>query len=595
MPPESSKKPLNIWYLLPFLKNYTGLIFWTAIFLIAGRVASTMDPIWLKKIIDGVGKGTTLSTLMPVVIIYFGFKFLTALFDYLRDLIFSPAEMGIARTLSDHLFSHLLALPTSYHLEQKLGGMARKITRGGRAITFILDFLVINILPTIIELLVVTAFLLRLYAPIYAITTFATVVVYTYFTIWATEKRQKYRVAANTADDEVSSLEVDSLANIETVKYFNNEVRMHAQYVPAIDARYDLSVASNKLFALISGVQSIIILVGLGIILYVAIKQTLGGLLTIGDLVLLTTYIVRLASPIGVLGFIYRQIKDGFADLEGMARMLQEEITVPEPKHPVKIPVPAGEVVFDNVSFQYASSRVVLGNISIRVAPGQKIAFVGPSGVGKSTIVKLIFRLFDPTHGRILIDGVDLRELDKENRRSMFAIVPQEPALFNTSIAENIRFGKTDATQEEIEAAAKLASIDSYIQTLPAKYETMVGERGVKLSGGEKQRVAIARAIIRQPKVLVFDEATSSLDSRSEKDIQTALDTISKGRTTIAVAHRLSTIAGSDQIYVLNKGGVAEQGTHRELLAKDGLYAQLWKLQSSQKHHHEEENELVAE
>lgn len=595
MPPPSSilqsapAKTVSIWSLGRYLREYRAPVFLTALFLILGRIAWSLDPIWLKKIIDGAGRKAPFEALVGVIAFYFGLKALAFIFDYLRDVTFAPAEMGIARTLSQELFSHLMSLPVGFHHEQKIGGLSRQITRGGRAVTFILDFLVINILPTVVELIIVTILLLRLYAPIYATITLGTIVVYTWFTIWSTEKRQKFRLGANVADDEVAGIEVDGLGNIETVKYFNNEEQLKKRYGPSIQTRYELSVASNRLFALISAAQSLIILVGLGTILYLGIRQTLAGILTIGDLVLLSTYIVRLSIPIGVLGFVYRAIKDGLADLDAMARILQETATVPEPTNPVAIAHPRGEVEFRDVSFGYSDERLILRNVSFCVAPGESIAFVGPSGAGKSTIVKLLFRFFDVSSGQILIDGVDLRDLDKETRRCLFAIVPQEPALFNTTLRENIRFGKPSATDEEIERAAQFASIAPFIESLPDKYETQVGERGVKLSGGEKQRVAIARAIIREPKVVVFDEATSSLDSRSEQAIQKSLDSIARGRTTIAVAHRLSTIAGSDTIYVLDGGRIAEQGTHPQLLARDGLYAKLWRLQSESG---EEESDL---
>jgi ATP-binding cassette subfamily B protein len=491
--------------------------------------------------------------------------------------------MGIARTMSQRLFTHLVTLPVNYHHEQRLGATSRRITRGGRAISFILDFMVINILPTIFQLIFVTGLLFYFYAPVYAVVTFFTIVIYTWFTIWATEKRQKFRVAANEADDAVSSLEVDTLTNIDTVKYFNNEAFQLQRYQPAIDHRYDLSVASNKLFALISGIQGLILLAGLGIVLYLGILQNLRGELTIGDLVLLTTYIVQLSAPIGVLGFIYRNIKDGLADLDGMAKMMHEEITVNEPTDPQVIKDPKGEIGFKDVHFHYASGRQVLNGVSLTVKPGQKVAFVGPSGVGKSTVVKLLFRLYDTTGGEIFIDGVPLSKLSKEARRDIFAIVPQEPVLFNTTIAENIRFGKPDATMEEVEAAAKLANAHSFISHFDNGYDTVVGERGVKLSGGEKQRVAIARAVVRDPKVLVFDEATSALDSHSEQIIQQSLDAVAQGRTTLVVAHRLSTIADADVIYVLNEGKLAEHGRHEELLAQEGIYSKLWQLQSQQR------------
>jgi len=575
-----NQKTVNIWYLTRYMKGYRTPMTLTLLFLVAGRVASSLDPIWLKKIIDGVGAGKPLDALTTVLGVYFGLKALTFVFDFLRDVIFAPAEMGIARTLSQELFNHLLSLPVGYHFEQKIGGLSRQITRGGRAVTFILDFLVINILPTLVELIVVTFLLFRLYQPVYAIITLATIVVYTWFTIWSTEKRQKFRLGANQADDEVAGIEVDALANIETVKYFNNEAELQSRYRPAVQKRYELSVASNKLFAVISAAQAMILLVGLGLLLFLGIRHTLAGVLTIGDLVLLTTYIVRLSAPISVLGFVYRAIKDGLADLDAMAKILSEEASVPEPAHAVALSRCRGEVTFEHVRFGYSEQRPVFEDIHFTVPPGQRIAFVGPSGVGKSTIVKLLFRFFDPTGGRILIDGVDLREIDKKTRRCLFAIVPQEPALFNTTIAENIRFGKPDATDAEVSKAARLASIDRFIEALPEKYETLVGERGVKLSGGEKQRIAIARAIIREPAVLVFDEATSSLDSSSEKEIQKSLDVISRGRTTVAVAHRLSTIADSDVIYVLNEGQIAEKGTHGQLLELDGIYARLWRIQA---------------
>lgn len=574
------RKKSHLGYLRGCFRPYWGRIAATLVFLALARAASTLDPVFLKQIIDRLGARHPLAALTVPVAIYFGLRIATSLGEFLRDWVFAPVEMGVGRRVSETVFDYLLRLPVSYHAEQKTGALARKIARGSRAITFILDFMVMNILPTLVELVFVTVLLARLYPASYGAITLATVVAYTWFTIWSTEKRQVYRLNANLADDEASGVQIDSITNIETVKYFNNEPLRMGQFSRAIARWYELSVRSNRLFALISGGQSLILLVGLGAILLLAIRQTAAGLLTLGDLVLLSTYVVRLSSPIGVLGFVYRGIKDGIADLDEMGRIFDNAITVREPEHPVPLPAARGEVRFDHVSFSYPGREDVLQDLSLSIPPGTRVAVVGPSGSGKSTLVKLLFRFHDPTQGRILIDGVDLRELSQDDRRRIFAIVPQEPVLFNDTLAANIRFGKPDATLEEIEAACRLANIHDLIASLPEGYETVVGERGVKLSGGEKQRVAIARAIIRDPRILVFDEATSNLDSHSERIIQESLHQIAQGRTTLVIAHRLSTIVDSDRIYVVRNGQIVEAGTHEELLVREGLYAQLWALQA---------------
>lgn len=591
---ETASKKNHLGYLWRCFDGYKAQIVLTMLCLSVARLAATADPLFLKKIIDGLTLKQPLSALMGFIGLYFAMKVTTFIGEFLRDWIFAPVEMGVGRRVSERVFEYLLLLPVSYHAEQKTGALARKIARGSRAITFIQDFFVMNILPVVVELVMVTILLLKLYPGSFGLITLATVVIYTWFTIWSTEKRQIFRLNANKADDEAGGVQVDSVTNIETVKYFNNERLRQNQFHNAITRWYELSVRSNRLFAAISAGQALIILVGLGLILYLGIAQAAAGRLTVGDLVLLSTYVVRLSTPIGVLGFIYRGIKDGFADLDEMGRIFDNEITVQEPQRPTPLPQPRGALSFEDVAFTYKGRERVIEHLDLRIPAGARVAVVGPSGSGKSTLVKLLFRFHDPTAGRVLIDGVDLKELSQDTRREVFAIVPQEPVLFNDTIAANIRFGKPDATLAEIEDACRLANIHDFIATLPDQYETVVGERGVKMSGGEKQRVAIARAIIKDPKVLVFDEATSNLDTHSERIIQDSLERLAAGRTTLVIAHRLSTIVDSDVIYVLQSGHIAEAGTHAELLEHGGLYAHLWSLQASTELERAEEREALA-
>lgn len=567
-------------YFFRFFRDYRIYVILTFTFLLANTIAGVLEPLYLRNVINALTQNSAASAVLSFLWIYFGLKVLGTLFEFLRDYIWAPVIVKVTRDIEKEVFAHLLKLPIDYHADQRSGSAVRALVRGSTAVGIILDFTVSRIFPPFIELILVTFFLLRLYTWQYGVITFATIVIYTWFILWSNERRIKYRLEGNQKDDLASGVLVDTVSNMETVKYFNNGNILFRIWEKVKSEWIQLLTRNNRMFSAGFAAQNLILLVGLGIILYLAVKQAIAGTITVGDLVLVSTYIVRLSGPISILGFVYGQYKNSFADLQAMANILSQPVTIPEPEKPIKVEDPQGQVTFDNVSFHYKGREKIINGLNLSIAPSQKVAFVGPSGAGKSTISKLLFRLYDVENGSILIDGVNIKDLSIDSRRELLGVVPQEPALFNDTIANNIKFGKPDATKEEIIAAAKAAHIHEFVESLPDKYETLVGERGIKISGGQKQRVAIARAVIKNPKVLVFDEATSSLDSKNEQAILKTLDEVSSGRTTIAIAHRLSTIVNSDVIYVLQKGKVVEQGKHSELLKKNGVYASMWKLQS---------------
>lgn len=578
---KSEKKPTKTYtFFLTYFKRYWIPISIGFILLIIGEIAITAQPIYLRNIINLLSDHKEISLVIGVLVYYFSAKLIEILSNLIRDYILSPVIMGIPRDFEKDVFNHLLNLSSSFHADSRTGAAARSITRGAQAISFILDFSISSVLPPILQLIMVITILLKLYTWQYGIITLITIVFYTWFTIWSTEKRTVFREKGNTQDDLAGGLLVDSVSNIDTVKYFNNEKTLYHRFSKIKEEWFRLLVKSNRLFALIYSLQGAILLVGLGLILILAVKQTSAGIISVGDLVLVTTYLVQLAIPISMLGFVYGRFKNSFADLRAMEEILAKKITIAEPVKPIKIKNPKGELKFNNVVFGYSHHKKIIDKLNIKIKPGSKVAFVGPSGAGKSTIAKLIFRLYDVEAGNIEIDGVDIRNMSSYDRGKLSAIVPQDPALFNDTIANNIRFGKLDATSEEVERAAKAAQIHDFIISLPQKYETLVGERGVKISGGERQRVAIARAIIKNPKILVFDEATSSLDSANEQAVLKTIDNVATGRTSISIAHRLSTIVKSDVIFVLKGGKVVERGTHSELLKQRGVYAHLWNIQT---------------
>ena len=559
-------------------------------FLVAAKVATVYVPIIYSRTIDALApKGAEAMLAIPFALIgaYALLRVASAGFGELRDAVFAAVQQRTVRDVARRTFEHLHRLSLRFHLDRQTGGLSRAIDRGTKGIESVLRLAVFNILPTLLEVLMVTAILWRLFDWRFAALTFAAVGLYIGFTFGFTNWRVKFRRRMNESDSEAQNRAVDSLLNYETVKYFGNEGHEARRFDEAL-ARYErAAVKSQVSLNMLNLGQAGIISVGLGLVMLLAARGVQTHELTVGKFVLVNTYLMQLYQPLNFLGFVYREIKQGVVDMEQMFRLLgvSEEVAdrpgaAALALHPVH--EAAGEVVFEDVHFGYAANREILKGVSFRVAPGKSLAIVGQTGAGKSTIGRLLFRFYDATGGRVLLDGQDVREVTQESLRAAIGVVPQDTVLFNDSIRYNIAYGRPGASQAEIEDAARLAQIHDFVMRLPDRYETRVGERGLKLSGGEKQRVAIARTILKNPRVLILDEATSALDTGTEQDIQIALRAVARHRTTLTIAHRLSTVVDADQILVLADGAVAERGTHAELLARDGLYARMWALQAEQ-------------
>jgi len=598
--PHGNRKDFeNIKRLFPYIWDFKGRVFIALSCLILSKVAIVGMPLVLKEIVDGLDgrqllamdnmESASLSLPLMLLLAYGALRLMASLFNELRDAIFSRVRYHAMRGISRRVLNHLYTLSLSYHLDRKTGGITRDLERGTNSLSSILNYLVFNIFPTAAEFIFVAIILLGKYEPHFAIITFTTVALYIGFTLLVTNWRMHYRHEMNRLESTANSYAVDGMLNYETVKYFTNEDYELKQYDDTLERWEGAAVKSQASMSLLNFGQGTVIAIGVTLMMIYAAQGVVDGNMTLGDLVLVNTMMLQLFIPLNFLGIIYRALKYSLADMDMMLKLLDTEREVKDIEEAKPLTVSDAVIRFDNVSFDYNEDRKILDNVSFEIPHGHKVAVVGPSGAGKSTLARLLFRFYDVNSGGIFIDGQNINSVMQNSLRDNIGIVPQDTVLFNDTIEHNIRYARLDASDEQIQQAAKHANIHDFITSLPDGYQTVVGERGLKLSGGEKQRIAIARVILKNPRILVFDEATSSLDSRSEQLILESLKEIAEKHTTLVIAHRLSTIIDADDIVVLDKGKIVEQGSHHELLKKDGLYAQMWRLQQ------EEEKEKVPD
>ena len=571
-------------YLWPTETNLRVRVIGAMIFLIGAKLVSVATPMLFKRSIDALTPHGDAVILVPLgmVLAYGGARILSQAFGEIRDAIFAKVGSRAIRMVGLTVFRHLHALSLRFHLDRQTGGLSRVVERGTKGIDFLLSFMLFNILPTLLEISLVTVVLWRLYDARFALTAFATIGIYIAFTLSITEWRTKYRRQMNETDQEANAKAIDSLLNFETVKYFGNEAHETERFDKSL-LRYEKASNISKVsLSLLNIGQGVIIALGLTAIMLMAAQEVVAGKMQVGDFVLVNTYLIQLYLPLNFLGFVYREIKQSLIDMEAMFVLLTEPQEVSDKEGAPELALSGGELRFEDVHFGYNPDREILKGISFTVPAGKTVAIVGPSGAGKSTISRLLFRFYDVTGGSVKIDGQDLREVAQRSLRGAIGIVPQDTVLFNDTVYYNIAYGRPGSPKEAVEHAAQMARIHDFVTALPQGYETKVGERGLKLSGGEKQRVAIARSILKQPAIMLFDEATSALDTHTEREIQNNLRELSRGRTTLVIAHRLSTVVDADEIIVLADGRVAERGRHGTLLARNGLYARMWALQAEQ-------------
>ncbi len=544
------------------------------------KVATVAVPLVLKDIVDALDpKQAMLALPLALLVAYGALRLASSLFGELRDVVFAKVTQRSIRRVAQKVFEHLHALSLRFHLERQTGGVSRDIERGAAGIRFLLNFMLFNILPTLLEIGIVAVILLVKYDPWYAIITLGTLLVYIAYTLWITEWRMVLRRNMNEMDSKANTRAIDSLLNYETVKYFNNERYESARYDETLEKWEHAAIRNQTSLSILNVGQATIIAIGVTLLMILATRGVVTGAMTVGDLVLVNAFLIQLYAPLHFLGFVYREIRHSLADMERMFGLLGKHREVEDKPGAPDLIVRGGAMRFEHVAFSYDGRRQVLHDVTFEVPAGHKVAVVGSSGAGKSTLSRLLFRFYDVTGGKIEIDGQDIRDVTQASLRRAIGIVPQDTVLFNDTIFYNIAYGRPDATRAEIIDAAKAAHIHDFIESLPDKYDSIVGERGLKLSGGEKQRVAIARTLLKRPPIVVFDEATSALDSRTEKAIQAELRALAENHTSLVIAHRLSTVMDADQILVMDRGRIVERGDHPSLLARGGIYAHLWQLQ----------------